>query len=177
MAFKATWSKRLASLFHRPQKKRPSYALSIAPTHRFDRMMPERNSISVTAAILTHAGRILIARRPVGDHLAGAWEFPGGKLESGETPREGLQRELYEEFGILTRIGPFFDQTEYHYDHMTVCLLVYRAELTAGELNPTAHDAVRWVTPAQMHRYRFAPADRPIVARLQRLENSRPPEP
>ncbi|MGD9097115.1 MAG: NUDIX domain-containing protein, partial [Desulfobacterales bacterium] len=59
-----------------------------------------------------HAGRILIARRPAGDRLAGAWEFPGGKLESGETPREGLRRELYEEFGIHTRIGPFFDRTE-----------------------------------------------------------------
>jgi 8-oxo-dGTP diphosphatase len=132
-------------------------------------MSAERKIICVTAAILMHAGRILIARRPAGDRLAGAWEFPGGKLESGETPREGLRRELYEEFGIHTRIGPFFDRTEHRYDHMTVSLLVYRAELAQGDLKPTAHDAVRWVTPEQMHQYRFAPADRPIVARLQRL--------
>ena len=133
--------------------------------------------VAVTAAILMHAGRILIARRPAGDRLAGSWEFPGGKLESGETPRECLQRELHEEFGILTRIGPFFDQTDYHYDHMTVRLLVYRAELADGELNPTAHDAIRWVTPEQMRQYRFAPADRPIVARLQHLAQIRPPKP
>ncbi len=123
--------------------------------------------ISVTAAVLTHKGRILIARRPRGDRLAGYWEFPGGKLEKGETPRACLKRELYEEFGIRTRIGPFIDQNEYRYDHIAVRLLFYRAELESGDLKPAVHDAVRWVTPTQMGRYRFAPADRPIVARLQ----------
>lgn len=123
--------------------------------------------VSVTAAILVHEGRILIARRPSGDRLAGFWEFPGGKLEVGETPRDCLKRELYEEFGIQTRIGPFFDQTEYHYDHLAVRLLVFQAEIETGALEPAVHDAVRWVTPDQMRRYRFAPADRPIVANLQ----------
>ncbi len=137
-------------------------------------MNTKLNIVAVTAAILTHEGRILIARRPAGDRLAGLWEFPGGKLEPGETPREGLRRELNEEFGILTRIGSFFDQTDYHYDHMIVRLMVYQAELEEGELKPTAHDAVRWVTPEQMGEYRFAPADRPIVARLQRLGKGQP---
>ena len=132
-------------------------------------MKDDPKVISVTAAILTHEGRILIARRPTGDRLAGFWEFPGGKLEIGETPRDCLQRELYEEFGIQTRIGPFFDQTAYRYDHMAVHLLVFRAELEGGELKPAVHDAIRWVTPDEMRRYRFAPADRPIVARLQAL--------
>ncbi len=140
-------------------------------------MNTKLNIVAVTAAILTHEGRILIARRPAGDRLAGLWEFPGGKLEPGETPREGLRRELNEEFGILTRIGSFFDQTDYHYDHMIVRLMVYQAELEEGELKPTAHDAVRWVTPEQMGEYRFAPADRPIVARLQHLTPSRPLKP
>ncbi len=130
-------------------------------------MNANREIVDVTAAILIHDGRILIARRPTGDRLAGLWEFPGGKLENNETPGEGLKRELYEEFGIRTRIGAFFAQTEYRYDHLAVRLLVYRAELEEGELKPVAHDAIRWVTPQQMHHYRFAPADRPIVARLQ----------
>ena len=137
-------------------------------------MNTKLNIVAVTAAILIHEGRILIARRPAGDRLAGLWEFPGGKLESGETPREGLRRELNEEFGVLTRIGSFFDQTDYHYDHMIVRLMVYQAELEEGELKPTAHDAVRWVTPEQMGEYRFAPADRPIVARLQHLGKGQP---
>ncbi len=132
--------------------------------------------VSVTAAILVHEGRILIARRPDGDRLAGYWEFPGGKLEDGESPRVCLQRELYEEFGIRTRIGAFFDQTEYRYDHMAVRLLVFRAELESGDLKPTVHDAVRWVTPQQMDRYRFAPADRPIVTRLQTDGDASSPE-
>ena len=140
-------------------------------------MNANSKTVAVTAALLMQAGRILIARRPAGDRLAGAWEFPGGKIESGETPRVCLQRELYEEFGIQARIGSFFDRADYHYDHMTVRLLVYRAEIEDGELKPTAHDAVRWVTPEQMGQFRFAPADRPIVARLQRLGKSLPLKP
>lgn len=123
--------------------------------------------IAVTAAILIQANRILIARRPSDDRLAGLWEFPGGKLETGETPRACLKRELLEEFGIQARIGPFFDETEYHYDHLSIRLLVYQAEIESGELRPRVHDAVRWVTPAQMSGFHFAPADRPIVTRLQ----------
>ncbi len=124
--------------------------------------------VSVTAAILIHDHRILIARRPPDDRLAGLWEFPGGKLESGETPRACLRRELWEEFGIATRVGSFYDATEYHYAHLSIRLLVYMAAIESGQLDPRFHDAVRWVTPAQMSRYRFAPADRPIVTRLQR---------
>jgi 8-oxo-dGTP diphosphatase len=127
----------------------------------------EYKTIEVTAAILVHQGRILIARRPAGDRLAGFWEFPGGKLEAGETARRGLQRELMEEFGIRTRIGRFYDQTEYRYDHQCVRLLVYEAEIAGGDFEPRVHDAVHWVKPHEMGRYRFAPADRPIVARLQ----------
>ncbi len=123
--------------------------------------------VAVTAAILIDDNRILIARRPSDDRLAGLWEFPGGKLETGETPRDCLRRELWEEFGIRTRIGPFFDETEYHYDHLSIRLLVYQAEIESGQLRPRVHDAVRWVTPEQMSSFRFAPADRPIVTRLQ----------
>ncbi len=123
--------------------------------------------VAVTAAILIDDNRILIARRPSDDRLAGLWEFPGGKLETGETPRDCLRRELWEEFGIQTRIGPFFDETEYHYDHLSIRLLVYQAEIESGQLRPRVHDAVRWVTPEQMSGFRFAPADRPIVTRLQ----------
>ncbi len=123
--------------------------------------------VAVTAAILVKAGRILIARRPAGDRLAGYWEFPGGKLEDGETARACLRRELYEEFGIQTRIGQFFAQTEHHYDHLAIRLLVFLAEIESGDLHPCAHDAVQWVTPDQMNQFRFAPADRPVVKRLQ----------
>ncbi|MBL0715164.1 MAG: (deoxy)nucleoside triphosphate pyrophosphohydrolase [Desulfosarcina sp.] len=128
--------------------------------------------VPVTAAILIHEDRILIARRPSGDRLAGLWEFPGGKLEVGETPRACLRRELHEEFGIRARIGRFFDQTEYHYDHLAIRLLVFCAEIEKGELQPMVHDAIRWVTPDQMGRYPFAPADQPIVARLQNNHRS-----
>lgn len=123
--------------------------------------------VTVTAAILVRGNHILIARRPTGDRLAGYWELPGGKLETGETLRACLKREMYEEFGIQTRIGRFFDQTEYHYDHIAVRLLVFQVEIESGEVRPNVHDAVRWVVPDHMRHYQFSPADRPIVERLQ----------
>jgi 8-oxo-dGTP diphosphatase len=127
----------------------------------------------VTAAVLVHDDRILIARRPAGDRLAGYWEFPGGKLENGETPRACLKREMYEEFGIQVRIGAFVDQTEHRDDHLAIRLLVFEAEIEKGEVQPTVHDAIRWVAPDQMPYFRFAPADRPIVQRLQAGSPSR----
>lgn len=123
--------------------------------------------ISVTAALLIREARILIARRPAGDRLAGFWEFPGGKLERGETPRTCLKRELAEEFLIQTQLGRFIGQTEHHYAHMAVRLLVYQARIKRGRVQPTVHDAIQWATPVQMRQFQFAPADRPIVKRLQ----------
>ena len=83
-------------------------------------MISDRPLISVTAAILVRDGKILIAQRKSSDHLAGKWEFPGGKIEYGETPEDCLKRELHEEFGIDTRIGVFLAESVYHYDRISI---------------------------------------------------------
>ena len=131
-------------------------------------MTQERPIISVTAAILARDGKILIARRRSSDHLAGKWEFPGGKIEDGESPEECLRRELHEEFGVDTSIGEFLAESVYHYDHISIRLLAYRTLLGYGKLEPNDHDAYAWVTIDEMDAYDFAPADVPFVDRLKR---------
>ena len=74
----------------------------------------------VSGACLEKDGKILIARRKTGDNLAGKWEFPGGKLEPGETPEACLKRELKEEFGVETRIGEFICASKFEYKHLPI---------------------------------------------------------
>lgn len=122
----------------------------------------------VTAAIIIENGKILIARRPLHDALANKWEFPGGKIEYGETPEECLKRELMEEFGIKARIGEYFCNSIYYYEQGEIELLAYFVQWEAGELTPFAHEAIKWVLPEELKEQDFAPADIPIVERLMR---------
>jgi 8-oxo-dGTP diphosphatase len=123
--------------------------------------------VNVTAAILEHNGKILVAQRKASDRLSGMWEFPGGKVEKGETPEECLKRELHEEFGIEVSVGHFVAESIYHYDHISIRLIGYAATLQGGRLEPTVHDEYRWVTIPELDRYEFAPADVPFVRMLK----------
>lgn len=122
---------------------------------------------TVTAAIIGDGGgRILIARRLPEDKNAGMWEFPGGKMEPGETPEICLARELMEEFGVASTIGEFFGESIYHYGHGSIRLIAYHATIAAAP-RPLAHAELLWVTPAEMAAYEFSPADIPFVQRLR----------
>ncbi len=120
----------------------------------------------VAAAVLEKDGKILLARRREGDALAGKWEFPGGKLEPGETPRECLRRELAEEFGIDSSIGEFVCASEFEYGHTHIELLAYRASHVGGEFVLNDHSEIKWVTPAELLAYDLASADIPVARRL-----------
>lgn len=124
----------------------------------------------VTAAVIEKDGRILIARRKKGDHLANKWEFPGGKLEPGETPEEGLARELHEEFGIRTEVGEFIGSSRFAYRHAAIELLAYRVVCLSDEFKVRDHEEIRWVPPEELGRYDFSEADRPIVRKLQTIK-------
>jgi 8-oxo-dGTP diphosphatase len=121
----------------------------------------------VTAAVIEKDGKILLAQRKAGDALAGKWEFPGGKLEPGETPQACLRRELNEEFGVDTEIGAFVCSSEFEYKHNHIELLVYRARHLGGEFELRDHSAIAWVTPAELDTYDLASADIPVVAALR----------
>lgn len=117
----------------------------------------------VTAAVIEKDGRILIAQRKAGDKLAGKWEFPGGKMEPGETPEECLRRELMEEFGIDTRIGRYLCSSEFEYKHIHIELLAYRAEHLSGEYKLNDHAGIAWVKPGELKSYDLSSADLPVV--------------
>lgn len=119
--------------------------------------------LQVAAAIITRAdGAVLLARRAPGRTHAGLWEFPGGKLEPGETPQECLARELREELGVEVEVGAYVASGAAG----PVILLGYRARIVAGQLALTDHDAVAWVQPADLAAYAMPPADLPVVAAL-----------
>lgn len=122
----------------------------------------------VTAAILKQDDHILLTRRLDGTRHAGLWEFPGGKLDPGESPQEGLQRELREELGIEVQVGEVFDVVYHRYDWGAVLLLAYHCQQLAGTIRNLQVAEHRWVAPAALASYPILPADIPLIQRLQR---------
>jgi 8-oxo-dGTP diphosphatase len=122
---------------------------------------------TVTAAILTRDGKILIARRPATSRLACKWEFPGGKVEDGETPEACLARELKEELDIDVDVGALLGESVYHYEHGSIRLLAYETRWRGGRIVPRVHDEVKWVSPGELDGYEFAPADIPFAEGLK----------
>lgn len=122
----------------------------------------------VVAAIIKDKDKILIAQRNSKDHLSGKWEFPGGKIEPGETPEECLVREIREELRVDVEIGSFYDDNIYGSEDQAIHLLFYWAEVMNGEVTPVVHDDVKWITIKELARFDFAPADISIVKRLER---------
>ncbi|MGW8273129.1 MAG: (deoxy)nucleoside triphosphate pyrophosphohydrolase [Thermodesulfovibrionales bacterium] len=123
--------------------------------------------IRVAAAVIERDGKVLIAKRSMDDPLKHKWEFPGGKIEGGETPEECLQRELNEELGIEAEIGEFVCSSRHHYAHMSVELIAFRVTEFTGIVRPRDHEEIRWVEPAEFSLYDFPEADLPILEKLR----------
>ena len=119
--------------------------------------------IHVTAALITQEDKVLIARKRVGKPLAGYWEFPGGKVEAGETKEACLIRELKEEMGIDIEVGTYVGVSEYDYGDKVVALYGYIAKLLKGKIQLTDHDTYEWVEVSKMLEYPLAPADIPLA--------------
>ena len=121
----------------------------------------------ITAAVIEKDGKILVARRKPGLVAGGMWEFPGGKLEDGETPEKCLERELEEELGVRSRVGDFLCSVPFSGALMAFELLVFRTELLSDSFRLTDHDEVRWQAPGDMDEALFSEPDRPVVRLLQ----------
>ena len=123
------------------------------------------NPTQVAAAIIVNDNRILIGKRKAG-RFADKWEFPGGKVEQGETPEECLKREIGEELGVDVRIGEFFLSNVHAYDHATIELMAYKAGIVSGDLCLRDHSEIRWVVAEDLPLYDFPEADRPTIEKL-----------
>ncbi|MGI2034977.1 8-oxo-dGTP diphosphatase MutT [Rhizobium panacihumi] len=133
---------------------------------------PERKILLVAAcALIDTDGRILLAQRPEGKSLAGLWEFPGGKVEAGETPEETLVRELQEEIGIETKVPCLAPLTFASHTYETFHLLMPLYVCRRYEGIPVGKEgqAIKWVRPQALRDYPMPPADEPLIPFLQDL--------
>jgi 8-oxo-dGTP diphosphatase len=135
---------------------------SIAADHR-------RIQVIAAGVLRDAGGRVLITQRPPGTHMAGLWEFPGGKVESGETVEEALDRELDEEIGVRTVVARLLTETEHCYVDRIIRLHVYMVTVWQGKPVGRETQALRWVTPEQLDPEVFPAADLPIIELLREL--------
>jgi len=134
-----------------------------------DARPPEALTLLVAAAVVVEEGRVLLTQRKASTHLAGAWEFPGGKVRAGEDPRHALVRELEEELGIETVIGEVMEVTFHRYPERSVLLLFYEAKRTSRSGEPRALDvaAFRWARAHELDEASFPPADLAILRKVR----------
>ncbi len=123
--------------------------------------------IHVSAAIIKkETGEILICQRGAGGLCEYLWEFPGGKLEPGESAEECLVRECWEELGIEIKIQELFAQTTYAYPEIKIAFSFFRAGIVDGEPTADVHKSIQWVLPDELELYEFCPADIAIIEKL-----------
>ena len=120
----------------------------------------------MAAVLRDEAGRVLIAQRPAGRHMAGRWEFPGGKVRAQEGERAALARELREELGVELLAAQPFMRLEHAYEDRTVELSLWTVERFAGSPQPLDGQQLKWVTAARLGEEDLLEADRPFVAAL-----------
>ncbi|MGN6303448.1 MAG: 8-oxo-dGTP diphosphatase MutT [Mesorhizobium sp.] len=127
--------------------------------------MARRLLLVAACALVDADGRVLIAQRPEGKQLAGLWEFPGGKVETGETPEECLIRELREEIGVETQAACLAPLTfaSHSYDDFHLLMPLYVCRRFTGIAVPSEGQALKWVKPVRLRDYPMPPADAPLI--------------
>lgn len=131
----------------------------------------------VAAALFDSAGRVLIAQRPEGKHMAGWWEFPGGKVADGETDAQALVRELREELGVESHAMQLISTMSHEYPDRVVDLVLWHAALANGEPRGLDGQQLKWVDCQSLGSERLLPADLPLIPALQALSFGRRSDP
>ncbi|HXN99657.1 MAG TPA: (deoxy)nucleoside triphosphate pyrophosphohydrolase [Candidatus Acidoferrales bacterium] len=122
----------------------------------------------VVAALIEADGKVLVCQRRRTDSFGLMWEFPGGKVEPGESPSEALARELHEELGVPAHIGPEIHRTRHQYSELgeAIDLIFFAATVTPADIRNQAFETMEWRLPQSLHALNFLPADRDFVAKL-----------
>ena len=132
-----------------------------------DACLPDLLPLDVAVAVIQRDGRFLIAQRLPNDSFGGYWEFPGGKLVSGETLESGLAREILEELGVRVEVGSKRMVIEHNYPARTIRLHCFECRLVEGEPRAIECTEWRWVVAAELDRFQFPPASQPLIKNLQ----------
>ncbi|MGP1906855.1 (deoxy)nucleoside triphosphate pyrophosphohydrolase [Metabacillus sp. JX24] len=127
-----------------------------------------KKNIHVVGAVIIENDKILCAQRGNGKVLPLKWEFPGGKIEEGETPQEALRREIEEEMLCKVEIGEKIETTVYEYDFGIVHLTTFYCQLKEGKPVLTEHAAMKWLVPGELDTLDWAPADVPAIEKISR---------
>ena len=123
--------------------------------------------IHVVGAVITRDGLVMCAQRGHEGNLPGLWEFPGGKIEQGESKRAALVREIAEELGCTVEVGDEVTTTTHQYEFGEVTLTTFYCSLVSGTPTLTEHAAITWLRPDELHTIAWAPADIPALARIR----------
>jgi mutator protein MutT len=120
----------------------------------------------VTAGLLWKDGKLLITKRPQGSHLAGFWEFPGGKQEPNESLERCLEREIKEELGIAVKVQRHLLQVDHEYENKSISLHLFHCSVISGEPRPLGCDGIKWVLPEDLSEYPLPPPDYLVLPHL-----------
>lgn len=126
--------------------------------------------IEVVAAVVRSDDGLLLCQRHDGPHLPLLWEFPGGKIDAGESPEEALERELREELDVAATIGELIAEVEHHYPEKSVRIRFFHADIE-GTPRPIVHRRVRWIEPADLDAYDVPPANQAVIDQVRERMN------
>jgi len=121
------------------------------------------NDIHVVGAVIIENGLVLCAQRGQDQNLAGLWEFPGGKIEPGESPTAALEREIAEELDCTIEVGDLITTTTHEYEFGVINLTTFYCQLISGKPATSEHASIRWLRPEELLAIEWAPADVPAV--------------
>ena len=130
--------------------------------------------ITVVAGLIREGDRILICQRPAGKARGLLWEFPGGKVEAGESKEAALVRECREELGVTLEVGKVYAELTHEYPDVTVRLTLFEARIAEGVPRRIEHADIKWIKPEEITAYSFCPADKEICGKISKSVVGRP---